>query len=96
MRLNRKEPDNLRSQYKYNYRGKRRSYQWADFLINPSGHLVSTPTLHKHSGPLLAERGTYPLSGSHALQFHLLQVGGSKRHVVINEVRDQRGWSVVF
>lgn len=39
---------------------------------------------------------TYPLSGSHALQFHLLQVGGSKRHVVINKVRDQGGGPVIF
>lgn len=65
-------------------------------LINPSQHLVYIcPRVTKIHGPL-AERGTYPLSGSHALKFHLFQVGGSKRHVVINEVRDQRGWPVIF
>lgn len=55
--------------------------------------LLSLPTPHKDP---LRERGTYPFSGSHALQFHLFQVGGSQRHVVIDEVRDQRGRSVVL
>lgn len=44
---------------------------------------------------LPAER-THPLGGRPALQFHLLQVGGSKGHVVVNEVRDQRRGPVVF
>lgn len=44
---------------------------------------------------LPAER-THPLGGRPALQFHLFQVGGSKGHVVVNEVRDQRRGSVVF
>lgn len=39
---------------------------------------------------------THPLSGRPALQFHLFQVGGSKGHVVVNEVRDQRRGSVVL
>lgn len=46
--------------------------------------------------PLPAERRTHPLGGRPALQFHLLQVGGSKGHVVVNEVRDQRRGPVVF
>lgn len=77
--------DNLCSQYKHNSPETESSS--AGWLSNES---IRTPCVCAHAS------GTHPLSGSHTLQFHLFQVGGSKRHVVINEVRDQRGGPVVF
>lgn len=67
----------------------------AEFLSIQLDTLYLRPQFPNVHSPL-AGRGTHPLCGSHALQFHLLQVGGSKRHVVVNEVRDQGGWSVIF
>lgn len=67
---------------------KSRSHPWAGF-----NQITCQDAIYL---PLSAERGTHPLSGRPALQFHLLQVGGSKGHVVVNEVRDQRRGSVVL
>lgn len=88
MRLKRKQSEDLCSEDNYS---EKEILTVAECLINPCiyAHFSQTVTP-------LAGRGTYPLRSSHALQFHLLQVGGSKRHVVINEVRDQGGRSVIF
>lgn len=66
---------------------KSRCHPWAGF---------NRITCQDADLPLPAERRTHPLGGRPALQFHLLQVGGSKGHVVVNEVRDQRRGPVVF
>lgn len=38
----------------------------------------------------------YLLVGIHTLQLHLLQVGGSEWHVVVDEVRDQGSGTIIL
>lgn len=43
-----------------------------------------------------SEYEVYLLVVVDALQFHLFQVGGGQRHVVVDELRGQRGRPVIF